>query len=227
MLPWDRIRASAHHGDILTPLLPSSYASELDEEAREALRLGIEGLREAAAAGDLQRGASFHTAALRRYLGLKHALDDDKRTELARLLYHLVTSDVPASMSVRRRWCGLLCKLLKRMKHERLELPWRPLLPLLLQHGTSKLRVAAYASRSQASGHLAQLAKCAAQCRRHFPEGSAAEILEAVEPLLCPKDPQFFTGATLLSLLLPTHGKEGLVWQPRILSLWRSSGIEG
>jgi hypothetical protein len=74
---------------------------------------------------------------------------------------------------------------------------------------------------------VSQLARCAHQCRRHFPAGSSKDILEAVEPLLCPKDPLFFTGAALLSLLLPTHGKEALVWQPRLFSLWRSSGIEG
>ena len=227
MLPIDAARTNELHSDCLNVCLPSAYKTELDEESKEGLELALGGLRAAAAAGDLSRGANFHCSALRRHLALKHALSDAARVEVIEILYRLVTADVPVAHGVRRRWAVALCKLLRRAKHLDFVLPWRPLLSQLLLYSTSKLRIAQFASRSTASGHLTQLARCAAQCRRHFPDGSSALIMQAIEPLLCPKDPQFFTGAALLSLLLPTHGKEGAVWQDRMLTLWRGSGIEG
>ena len=223
----DAARAQQLHSDVLSTLLPSAYSDRVTQESGESLTLCLDGLREAAANGDLARGTSFHTSALRRSLSLKHALTDEQRVSAIATLYQLVTSDVAVAYGVRKRWAGALVKLLRRAKHLAFELPWRPLFAQLLRYSSSKLRVAAYASRASASSHLSQLAQCAHQCRRHFPEGSAAEILEAVEPLLCPKDPQFFTGCALLSLLLPTRGREGAVWQPRMLHLWRGSGIEG
>ena len=215
------------HTSVLNTWLPSSYNQGLDEEGQEALALSMNGLKQAAALGDLQRGAAFYTAAVRRFLSLKHELCDADRVELIQLLYRLITANLPVPFTSRRRWCSLLTKLLRKGKHLKLTLPWRPIFELLLQHSTSKLRVPAFTSRANQSSHVSQLARCAHQCRRHFPAGSSAEILEAVEPLLCPKDPLFFTGAALLSLLLPTHSSEGLVWQPKLLALWRSSGIEG
>ena len=43
------------------------------------------------ALGDLQRGANFHCAALRRVVSLKHELSDAERARAVRLLYALVT----------------------------------------------------------------------------------------------------------------------------------------
>ena len=66
----------------------------------------------------------------------------------------------------------LMCgPLLKRGKHLQLQLPWRPLLAALLRHSMPKLRPAAYCSRGVMSAHLGSLARCAAQCRRHFAQG--------------------------------------------------------
>ena len=64
-------------------------------------------------------------------------------------------------------------KLLRRGKHLRLCLPWRPIFDMIRQHASSKLRVAAYSSRSQVQAHLSALARCAAQCRRHFAAASS------------------------------------------------------
>ena len=227
MLPVDAAKAATPHTSVLNPWLPASYRDGLDEEGREALQHSLDGLKEAAALGDLQRSAAFYTAAVRRFLSLKHELCDEDKAELIQLLYRLITAELPVAFSSRRRWCSLLTKLLRKSKYLKLTLPWRPIFEQLLKHSTSKLRVAAFTSRANQSSHVSQLARCAHQCRRHFPAGSSKEIMEAVEPLLCPKDPLFFTGAALLSLLLPTHGTEGQVWQPRLFSLWRSSGIEG
>ena len=222
-----RFRAAELHSDVLNPTLPPSYAPLIEDEAAQHLSLSLEGLRTSVAIGDLQRGANFHCAALRRFIGLKHTLPDEVRADAIHLLYTLVTADVDIMFSMRRRWCGLLCKLLRRGKHLKLTLPWRPIFDKLLEHTGTKLRMASYASRSLNQSHVSALARCAAQCRRHFPAGSSEEILTAIEPLLCPKDPQLYTGAALLSLMLPTHSSEGAVWQTRLLALWRGAGIEG
>lgn len=212
---------------LLNGLLPSAYEAELASESSAALELALVGLRGAASQGDLCHSTAFHCSALLRYMSLKHPLTDEIRVEAIETLYQLVVADVPIALRVRRRWAGALCKLLRKAKHLNFELPWHPLLNQLLLHSTSKLRVAHYTSRSSASSHLSQLAQCAAQCRRHFPEGSGAEIMQAIEPLLCPKDPHFFSGCAVLSLLLPTQGREGAMWHERMLTLWRGSGIEG
>ena len=214
-------REAEIHSDVLNPALPPSYASLVDTEAATQLQLALHGLRAAVAAGDLQRGANFHCSSLRRFISLKHALPDEVRGYAIQLIYELVTTDVELPLSMRRRWCGLLSKLLRRAKHLRLCLPWRPMFDMIMQHANTKLRIAAYTSRSQSQSHLSALARCAAQCRRHFAASSSADILAAVEPMLCPKDPQLYTGAALLSLLLPTHSREALAWQPRMLELWR------
>lgn len=211
-LPIDVLRTEAqlvgaHH---LNAQLPLSYALTIKDE-RETLIQSIDELHAAVASGDLQRGANFHAASIRRFLALKHALSSDERVKSIHLLYELVTADLKVPLNVRRRWCALLTKLLRKCKHVYLALPWRPLLDKLMQYAHSKLRVAEFASRSTAHSHLSALAKLAAQARRHFEPGSSAGILAAVEPLLCPKDPRFFSGAALLSLLLPTHGEEGQV----------------
>lgn len=212
---------------LLNGLLPSAYAQSLDEESSAGLKLALDGMRSSASEGDLSRGATFHCAALRRHMSLKHGMTDEARVQAIEVLYQLIVADVPVALTVRRRWSSAFCKLMRKAKHLDFKLPWRPLLNQLLLYCTSKLRVAHYTSRANASAHLTQLASCAAQCRRHFPEGSAAEIMQAIEPMLCPKDPQFFSGCALLSLLLPTRGREGAVWQARMLTLWRGSGIEG
>ena len=66
---------------------------------------------------------------------------------------------------MRRRWCALLSKLLRSAKHLQLTLPWRPMLDKILEYSHSKLRVAAFASRSLAHAHLGALARCTAQAR--------------------------------------------------------------
>ena len=72
------------------------------------------------------------------------------------------------------------------------------------------------------SAHAAALARVAAQARRHFPAGTAAALLEALEPLLCPHGVKFFVGCALFSLLMPTKGAEAAVWLPSALAHWRS-----
>ena len=143
-------RRAEVHSESLNAILPPSYSSLVDSEAATQLHLALDGLRAAATAGDLQRGANFHVSALRRFVTLKHELSDDARALSIQLVYRLVTADIDLSFAMRRRWCGLLCKLLRRGKHLRLCLPWRPIFDMILQHASSKLRVAAYHSRSQA-----------------------------------------------------------------------------
>jgi hypothetical protein len=147
------------------------YASLLPAEGAHARSLLITGLRESLKSGDLQRGARFHCAALKRLVSLKLPLPDEERTELIHLLYELITADVPLPLPLRSRWCSNLVQLLKRGKHLQLQLPWRPLLAALLRHSMPKLRPAAYCSRGVMSAHLGSLARCAAQCRRHFAQG--------------------------------------------------------
>ena len=223
--PHAQARANELHDECLNSALP--YSAQLEDEGIRSLTLSLDGLRSAIVMGDLQRGANFHCAALRRAVSLKHELSDGKRAESIRLIYVLVTADIDLQLSMRRRWCALLCKLLRRAKHLHLNLPWRPMFDKLVQHSSGKLRQAEYTSRTTAHSHLSALARCASQARRHWPVGSAAEILDAVEPILCAKDPQLYSGAALLSLLLPTHATEGAVWQARALALWRGSAVEG
>ena len=223
--PHAQARAHELHNECLNAALP--YSALLEDEGVRTLTLSLGGLRSAVAIGDLQRGTNFHCAALRRTISLKHELTDVMRAESIRLIYALVTADIDLQLSMRRRWCGLLCKLLRRAKHLHLNLPWRPMFDKLVRHSSSKLRQAEYTSRAMAHSHVSALARCAAQARRHWPVGSSAEILDAVEPMLCAKDPQLYTGAALLSLLLPTHASEGAVWQARALALWRGSAVEG
>ena len=201
------------------------YAALLPAEAEHARSLVLTGLREALQTGDLQRGARFHCAALRRLIGLKIPLLDEERIELIHMLFALVTADVPLPLPLRTRWCGLLVLVLKRGKHLSLELPWRPLLAALLRHSVPKLRRSEYRSRGVAAAHLGALANVAAQCRRHFAEGTTVGLLAEIEPLLCPHTPQFHVGAALLSLLLPSHGNEATVWMGRVLELWVESGV--
>jgi hypothetical protein len=223
--PHAQARANELHNECLNAALP--YSALLEDEGVRSLSLSLGGLRSAVAIGDLQRGTNFHCAALRRTISLKHELTDAMRAESIRLIYALVTADIDLQLSMRRTWCGLLCKLLRRAKHLHLNLPWRPMFDKLVRHSSSKLRQAEYTSRAMAHSHVSALARCAAQARRHWPVGSSAEILDAVEPMLCAKDPQLYTGAALLSLLLPTHATEGAVWQARALALWRGSAVEG
>ena len=58
MLPIDAARTNELHSDCLNVCLPSAYKTELDEESKEGLELALGGLRAAAAAGDLSRGAN-------------------------------------------------------------------------------------------------------------------------------------------------------------------------
>ena len=197
------------------------YASVLDAERDDAFNLAVTGLRQALTTGDLQRAARFHTAAIRRALALKHRLADETLTSLIYLLFELVTAPVTVALPVHTRWCGLLVKLLKSGKHLALTLPWRRLFEMLVSHAP-KLRLASYASRGVQSAHAAALARVAAQARRHFPAGTAAALLEALEPLLCPHGVKFFVGCALFSLLMPTKGAEAAVWLPSALAHWRS-----
>ena len=197
------------------------YASVLDAERDDAFNLAVVGLRQALTTGDLQRAARFHTAAIRRALALKHRLADETLTSLIYLLFELVTAPVTVALPVHTRWCGLLVKLLKSGKHLTLTLPWRRLFEMLVSHAP-KLRLASYASRGVQSAHAAALARVAAQARRHFPAGTAAALLEALEPLLCPHGVKFFVGCALFSLLMPTKGAEAAVWLPSALAHWRS-----
>ena len=196
------------------------YAALLPAEAEHARSLVLTGLREALRTGDLQRGARFHCAALRRLIGLKIPLLDEERIELIHMLFALVTADVPLPLPLRTRWCSLLVLVLKRGKHLSLELPWRPLLAALLRHSVPKLRRSEYRSRGAVAAHLGALASVAAQCRRHFAEGTTVDLLAEIEPLLCPHTPHFHVGAALFSLLLPSHGNEAAAWMGRVLELW-------
>ena len=196
------------------------YAALLPAEAEHARSLVLTGLREALRTGDLQRGARFHCAALRRLIGLKIPLPDEERVELIHMLFALVTADVPLPLPLRTRWCSLLVLVLKRGKHLSLELPWRPLLAALLRHSMPKLRRSEYRSRGAITAHLGALASVAAQCRRHFAEGTTVDLLAEIEPLLCPHAPLFHVGAALFSLLLPSRGNEAAVWMDRVLELW-------
>ena len=196
------------------------YAALLPAEAEHARSLVLTGLREALRTGDLQRGARFHCAALRRLIGLKIPLPDEERVELIHMLFALVTADVSLPLPLRTRWCSLLVLVLKRGKHLSLELPWRPLLAALLRHSMPKLRRSEYRSRGAITAHLGALASVAAQCRRHFAEGTTVDLLAEIEPLLCPHAPLFHVGAALLSLLLPSRGNEAAVWMDRVLELW-------
>ena len=196
------------------------YAALLPAEAEHARSLVLAGLREALRTGDLQRGARYHCAALRRLIGLKIPLPDEERVELIHMLFALVTADVPLPLPLRTRWCSLLVLVLKRGKHLSLELPWRPLLAALLRHSVPKLRRSEYRSRGSVVAHLGALASVAAQCRRHFAEGTTVDLLAEIEPLLCPHTPHFHVGAALFSLLLPSRGNEAAAWMGRVLELW-------
>ena len=196
------------------------YAALLPAEAEHARSLVLAGLREALRTGDLQRGARYHCAALRRLIGLKIPLPDEERVELIHMLFALVTADVPLPLPLRTRWCSLLVLVLKRGKHLSLVLPWRPLLAALLRHSMPKLRRSEYRSRGAITAHLGALASVAAQCRRHFAEGTTVDLLAEIEPLLCPHAPLFHVGAALFSLLLPSRGNEAAVWMDRVLELW-------
>ena len=66
------------------------------------------------------------------------------------------------------------------------------------------LRLSEFTSRGHSQHHVAALARVAAKARRHFPEGSSAAILEAIEPLLCPKDPQVPPSSMIRHLPSPT-----------------------
>ena len=136
------------------------------------------------------------------------------------MLFALVTADVPLPLPLRTRWCSLLVLVLKRGKHLSLVLPWRPLLAALLRHSMPKLRRSEYRSRGAITAHLGALASVAAQCRRHFAEGTTVDLLAEIEPLLCPHAPLFHVGAALFSLLLPSRGNEAAVWMDRVLELW-------
>ena len=209
--PFAQNRCAELHSDILNCQLPSTYAPQLEGEADQWLTMALDGLRTAVAIGDLQRGANFHISALNQFVRLKYPLSDALRSEIIVLLYHLVTADVDVQFGSRQRWCGLLCKLLRRGKDLELSLPWRPIFDMLFKHSTSKLRTAEFASRSHAQAHVAALTRCASQARRHFPDGSSAGILEAIEPMLCPKDPQVASAARLARhsspCCIPSHGR--------------------
>ena len=193
MLPIDAARTNELHSDCLNVCLPSAYKTELDEESKEGLELALGGLRAAAAAGDLSRGANFHCSALRRHLALKHALSDAARVEVIEILYRLVTADVPVAHGVRRRWAVALCKLLRRAKHLDFVLPWRPLLSQLLLYSTSKLRIAQFASRS-IRAPIARIAAAVASTSspssspstRLSPTASADSISDRCDMLLSP-----------------------------------------
>lgn len=209
------VRPQRHELNVQLP-----YAALLPAEAEHARSLVLTGLREALRTGDLQRGARFHCAALRRLIGLKIPLLDEERIELIHMLFALVTADVPLPLPLRTRWCSLLVLVLKRGKHLSLELPWRPLLAALLRHSVPKLRRSEYRSRGSVVAHLGALASVAAQCRRHFAEGTTVDLLAEIEPLLCPHTPHFHVGAALFSLLLPSRGNEAAAWMGRVLELW-------
>jgi hypothetical protein len=210
----------------LNELLPPSYASKLEAESESMLRRTLDGLRDAVAVGDLHRGARYHTAALKRYMGYKYELGDAERAECIHILYDLVTAEVEVELTLRVRWCSVLAFLLRRAKHMSLKLPWRPMFDCIMKHTRSKLRAAAFVNRGILQSHSHSLARAAAQCRRHFPAGTSAELLAAIEPMLCPKDPQLYMGAALLSLLAPTHSNEAATFLPRVLTLWQHSGVE-
>jgi hypothetical protein len=123
--PHAQARANELHNECLNAALP--YSALLEDEGVRSLSLSLGGLRSAVAIGDLQRGTNFHCAALRRTISLKHELTDAMRAESIRLIYALVTADIDLQLSMRRTWCGLLCKLLRRAKHLHLNLPWRPM----------------------------------------------------------------------------------------------------
>eukprot|EP00966_Prymnesium_polylepis_P108084 2502894-Prymnesium_polylepis.1 len=216
--------AVTHTKDVsetLNGALPPSYVSLLAAESAEGFDLAIDGLRTAVALGDLHRGAKFHAAALQRHINLRHKLSDEQKLELIGLFFQLVVQDAPLPLRVRMRWCGLLERLLRRAKHLELSLPFRPLFDLLLRRSYPRLRPHEFVNRSVEHHYVQALARVASRCARHFPAGASAEILEAVEPLLCAQDAQLFVGAALLSLLLPTHGAEAAVWMPRLLDLWQ------
>lgn len=174
----------------LNALLPPNYSGNLVDEGVSMLQAALRGLKNSFVVGDLQRGCRFHTAALKRCLGYKHELSDADRAECIYILYDLVTADVEIELTLRVRWASTLTFLLRRAKHLTLSLPWRPMFECLVKHTRSKLRIAAYVNRAVVQSHSHMLARAAAQCRRHFPAGTSAELLEAITPMLCPKDPQ-------------------------------------
>lgn len=185
------------------------YAILLDSESDEGFRIAIEGLRLAVALGDVHRGVKFHMAALQRHLQLRHKLSDEQRGELIKIVFRLVVQDTPISMRVRMRWCNLLERLLQRGKHLKLSLPFRPLLNLVLRRSWPRLRKHEFTNRSSEHHYLQALARCASLCARHLATGSAAEIIAAIEPLLCAQDGSLVRRTAALSPA-PTHAPHTL-----------------
>lgn len=207
--------------------LPPSYASRIPAEEEVGLRHILDGLRLANASGDVDHGAHFYVASLSRFLALKHALPDESRAELIGLIFGLISLP-DLRRSRRSACCALLVALLRRAKHLELELPWRPLFGLAMRHFLPPLQPLQHEGRHLLRVHGHELVRCIGACRRHFAEDAATEMIEAIEPLLCPHEPTHFAfGAGMLALMVPTHGSAAARWLPRVRELWLSSGHEG
>ncbi|KAK4321981.1 hypothetical protein Pmani_007247 [Petrolisthes manimaculis] len=230
---------------IYNKLLP--YHQQLDKEILEQICDIKENLAKAVILRDIRPGCIHWVSKLSRFVrlyGLCFSKED--HVLFVKLMYELAVT-LEQEFWVMAKFAQMLTFLLKKkelLSPDDVVLEWRPLFELynslfynshnsigmLMLPSRTRRAASRFFSRrkgeaSNAEGVVENMIRV---CRMYFPLGATKEILQEVEPLLCPFDMTMQRAMVYLELFLPTtltpdqdkHGWK--LWHQQFLGIWNS-----